>query len=169
MAADLVALEALIRGLPAARVLDVGCGTGWITRLLRGRVVALDSSLSMLRLARARVPEAVLVHGAAPPLPFPERSFERVFASHFYSHLVEASTRRSFVTEAFRVGGELIVVEQTGEPDVPSEAWERRVLRDGSVHRVYKRYLPASALAEELGGDVVLETPSFIAVRAPSA
>jgi ubiquinone/menaquinone biosynthesis C-methylase UbiE len=167
-AADLVVLEALVAGLPPARVLDVGCGSGWMTRLLRGRVVGLDSSVSMLRLARARVPGAVFVHTSAPPLPFLERSFERVFASHFYSHLVQATARRSLVAEALRVAGELIVVEQTCVPDVPSEAWERRVLRDGSVHRVYKRYLPASALADELGGDVILDKPSFVAVRATS-
>ena len=47
-------LEGVVRELPPARVLDVGCGTGFLTRHLRGEVVALDQSPRMLELATAR-------------------------------------------------------------------------------------------------------------------
>ena len=165
-AKDLTALQEFVAVLPNGRVLDVGCGTGWLTRYLRGRVVLLDSSESMLRLARQRMPAAVSVLAAVPPLPFPGKSFDLVFASHVYSHLQDRRMRRAFVSEAFRVADELLVVEQRCESGLPSEAWEERALGDGSVHSVYKRYLPASALAEELEGQTILENPTFIAVRA---
>ena len=164
-AEDLAALERLVASLPPARVLDAGCGTGWLTRFLRGTVVALDASEAMLRVARERLPTAELVLAIVPPLPFPDGSFERVLCSHFYSHLETAQVRSSFLAEAFRVAGELVVVEEAPRPGVPTEAWEERPLRDGSVHLVYKRYLTASALAGELRGSVVLETPTFVAVR----
>jgi demethylmenaquinone methyltransferase/2-methoxy-6-polyprenyl-1,4-benzoquinol methylase len=163
-APDVAVLESLVAALPAANVLDVGCGTGWLTRLLRGRVVALDASPSMLRRARQRLPDAVLVLASAPPLPFLERSFERVFASHLYSHL-DVFARDAFVRDVFRVADELILVEQPWRHGLPSEGREERSLRDGSVHQVYKRYLTAEALADELGGEVVLQTPTFVAVR----
>jgi SAM-dependent methyltransferase len=164
-ARDLSTLEQFVAELPAVSVLDVGCGTGWLTQHLRGVVVALDASEAMLRLASARVPDATFVRATVPPLPFPSGSFERVFASHVYSHLDTEAERRGFVTEALRVGHELVVVEQAWRPGLPREAWEERVLRGGEAHRVFKRYLAAPALADELGGSVALDTPTFLAVR----
>src|ERR1041385_9148356 len=48
---------AKMRVTPKARVLDVGCGSGWATRLLarsaiNGRVTGIDISDEMVRLAR---------------------------------------------------------------------------------------------------------------------
>ena len=165
MADDLAALERFVSELAPARVLDVACGTGWLTRFLRGRVVVLDASESMLRLARQRLSDALFIHGAAPLLPFLEDSFARVFTSHFYNHLEDGDARRAFVREVFRVADEMVVVEQPWRDGLHSEGREERPLRDGSVHEVYKRYLTARALADELGGEVVLETATFIAVR----
>jgi len=145
-------------------VLDVGCGTGWLTRRLRGQLVGLDQSESMLRVARTRAPDAVFVLASAPPLPFLERSFDRVFASHLYSHL-PADIGGGLVREALRVADELVVVEQTWPDGGLADAWEERKLTDGSVHRVYKRYLTPGALAAELGGEVMFGNAAFVAVR----
>lgn len=57
-AADRLVAEQFVAELPAGRILDVGCGTGYLTRLLHGSVVALDASNAMLELARVRVPGA---------------------------------------------------------------------------------------------------------------
>jgi ubiquinone/menaquinone biosynthesis C-methylase UbiE len=164
-AGHLEALERLVAGLSPGRMLDIACGTGWLTQLLRGEVVALDASPSMLRIARERVPTATFVHGTVPPLPFPDASFDRVLASHFYSHVEGDELRVALVREMLRVADEVVVVEQAWRPGLPAEAREARALRDGSVYRIYKRYLTASALADELQGEVLLETPLFIAVR----
>ena len=43
--------------MPAARTLDVACGTGWLTQHLPGEISGLDASTSMLEIARERVPE----------------------------------------------------------------------------------------------------------------
>ena len=163
--AQLAELERFVAGLAPGHVLDVGCGTGWLTRCLRGRIVGLDPSASMLRLARRRVPDALLVHAAAPPLPFLERAFDRVFKSHVYGHLDDEGVRRALVREALRVADELVVVEQARSPGLSPDGWELRPLRDGSVHRVYKRHFTPAALADELGGTTVLATAAFVAVR----
>jgi hypothetical protein len=43
--------------------------------------------------------------------------------------------------------------------------YERRAPEhDATVHRVYKRYYEANGLAEEGGGEVLLDTQTFIAV-----
>jgi ubiquinone/menaquinone biosynthesis C-methylase UbiE len=70
-------LEAVLAGLPPARVLDVACGTGFLTRHLRGEVFGLDQSPRMVALAAARLPRARVVAGDAVPLPFGDRAFDR--------------------------------------------------------------------------------------------
>jgi SAM-dependent methyltransferase len=164
-AEDLAHLEQVVSSLPSAEVLDVACGTGWLTRFLKGEVVAIDASWSMLRLARQRVGHALFLHAAVPPLPFLNRSFDRVFTSHFYGHLDE-TVRGAFVNEAFRVADELVVVEQAWVPGLDYEGLEDRTLCDGETYVVYKRYFTAEALAEELAGEVLLDTSTFVAVRA---
>jgi hypothetical protein len=64
-----------------------------------------------------------------------------------------------------RVTSELIVVEQAWHPHLPQEGWERRPLADGSEQRVFKRYFTAHDLADELGAQVLLDTPTFVAAR----
>ena len=100
--AELDELTETIAALPPARTLDVACGTGFLTRHLRGDVVGLDQSPRMLDEARRQAPHASLVQGDALELPFPDASFDRVFTGHFYGHL-EVPEREQFVSEARRV------------------------------------------------------------------
>jgi SAM-dependent methyltransferase len=152
---DVGELAAMLRSLPAARTLDVACGTGFLTQHLPGVITGLDASDAMLGLARERVPEATFLVGDAFDLPFPDGAFERLFTSYFYCHLV-ADERPRFVAEARRVASELIVVgSRPGEGD-PRERWEQRVLNDGSRWQVFKRVFEADELAAELGGGRVL-------------
>jgi demethylmenaquinone methyltransferase/2-methoxy-6-polyprenyl-1,4-benzoquinol methylase len=88
----------LISSLPPARTLDVACGTGFLTRHLRGLVVALDQSPSMVAIAQSRLPAGVAIVGDALRLPFADSAFERVFTGHFYGHL-PAAERVAFLSE----------------------------------------------------------------------
>ena len=156
----------VVAGLEPCRVLDVACGTGFLTRHLRGAVVGLDQSPAMVEVASARLPDAQVVQGDAVPLPFAEGEFDRVFTGHFYGHLL-ADERERFVAEARRVARELVVVDSALHDGVDPEEWQERVLNDGTRHRVYKRYFRGAALAAELGGGEVLHDGRwFVAVRA---
>ena len=157
MAEDSAALLRAISGLPPVRVLDVGCGTGYLTQHLRGEVVGLDQSAAMLDIARERVPWVHFVQGDALNLQFADGSFDRLFASSFYG-LLRETERGRFLDEARRIAGEIVLVEPTTEfsPSGRSEGWEERLLSDGSRHTIYRRYFTAEGLAEELGGRVLL-------------
>jgi ubiquinone/menaquinone biosynthesis C-methylase UbiE len=158
-------LQELIARLPPLRTLDVGCGTGFLTRHLQGEVVGLDASERMLEVARGQAPNARFVRGDALALPFEDNSFDRVFTSYFYCHLEDAERER-FLAESQRVAPELVVVASVpGEGD-PLARWEDRQLQDGSSWTVYKRVFTGDQLARELGGEIVFEGGWFVVVRA---
>jgi ubiquinone/menaquinone biosynthesis C-methylase UbiE len=158
-------LEQAIAALPPASTLDVACGTGFLTRHLRGDVVALDASTRMLEVARAQAPAATFLQGDALELPFDDAAFERVFTSYFYCHLEEGERRR-FLAEARRVAPELVVVASVRGDGDAFERWEQRRLKDGSTWSVYKRAFEGTDLAEELGGEVLFKGDWFVIVRA---
>jgi demethylmenaquinone methyltransferase/2-methoxy-6-polyprenyl-1,4-benzoquinol methylase len=159
-------LIATLERLPPTRVVDVACGTGFLTRCLRGEVTAIDQSDAMVEIAGARLPDATVFRAEAVPLPFGDRAFGRLFTGHFYGHLLPPE-REAFLAEARRVADELVVVDSAQREGVEPEAWQERRLSDGSRHRVYKRYFDARSLAEELGGGEVLhEGHWFVAVAA---
>ena len=159
-------LAVAIGGLPSGRTLDVACGTGFLTRHLHGDVVALDQSARMLEEASQIVPNAAFVQGDALALPFPDRSFDRVFTGHFYGHLAEPE-RSAFLAEARRVARELVVVDASRVHSEVAEELSQRVLEDGSRWQVYKRWFDGPGLVGELGGgEVLFEGGWFVMVRA---
>ncbi len=115
--------------LPPARVLDVACGPGLMTRYLGQEVTGLDQSEAMLEIARERVPRADFIRGEALQMPFRDGAFDRVFASFFYGLLAPGDKER-FLSEARRVAGEVTLVEPTPEwePEGRREVWEERSL-----------------------------------------
>ena len=158
-------MERVISELPPSRTLDVACGTGFLTRHVRGEVVGLDQSESMLNIARDRVPEGSFVQGDAFTLPFPASSFDRVLTGHFYGHL-QAPKRQRFLAEAFRVAPELVIVDAALRDDVEAEEWQERTLSDGSRYEVYKRFFTGRSLVEEIGGgEILFEGRWFVVVR----
>jgi ubiquinone/menaquinone biosynthesis C-methylase UbiE len=162
---DVDALSGAIGSLEPARTLDVACGTGFLTRNLRGEIVGLDQSESMLEGARRQSPNATFIRGDALALPFDDGTFERVFTGHFYGHL-DPEQRERFLAEARRVAHELVVVDSALRDDVEPEEYQERVLNDGSRWEVYKRYFEPDALARELGGGETLFAGRwFVAVR----
>jgi ubiquinone/menaquinone biosynthesis C-methylase UbiE len=163
--ADLAALIATIEALPPARTLDVACGTGFLSRHLRGELTCLDQSAAMLAIAADRVPHAEVVQANAIPLPFGDGAFERLFTGHFYGHLEEAEGV-AFLDEARRVANELVIVDSSQAHSPVAVEWQPRVLNDGSEWEVYKRYFTGAGLAAELGGGEVLhEGRWFVVVR----
>ncbi len=163
---ELAQLCSVIANLKFNTVLDVACGTGFLTQHLACPTIGLDQSLSMLRVARDRSSHAQFVLGDALQLPFRDRSFDCVMAGHFYGHLHQPE-RRAFLTEARRIAPGLLIVDSARRPGVPSEEVQQRLLKDGSEHTVYKRYFaPDQLLAELSGGSLLHAGRWFVAVLA---
>src|SRR5918996_5563233 len=77
-----------VPGLPAAAtVLELGAGTGKLTRLLVstfGRVVAVEPADAMRRLLVSLCPEAQALAGSAEEIPLADASVDAVFAAEAF-------------------------------------------------------------------------------------
>lgn len=108
----LAALErALGPALGRARLLDLGCGTGFtLTQLPRGaRAIGLDSSPTALHLARRRASGAGLVRGSAYALPFASGAFDGALALDVLEHLDDDRGAARELARVLRPGGVAIV------------------------------------------------------------
>ena len=104
------------------RVLDVGCGTGTLTTLIKkshpdAEVVGLDGDPKILNIARAKAAKAgvglTFDNAMAYELPYSDASFDRVVSSLVFNHLTHEDKKRA-LQEVFRVlrpGGELYVAD----------------------------------------------------------
>ncbi len=104
------------------RVLDLGCGTGSLTTMLKAacpgtEVAGLDGDREVLGVARSRAARLGLQIGfweaLATDPPFGPDSFDRVVSSLLFHHLLPADKRRVLdkVLEKLKPGGELHVAD----------------------------------------------------------
>jgi 2-polyprenyl-6-hydroxyphenyl methylase / 3-demethylubiquinone-9 3-methyltransferase len=85
------------------RILDVGCGAGFLARGLRAsghEVHALDMSLPSLRVSRGADASVRYVRGDALALPYPDATFDAVTSMDFLEHIEDPAAS---VREAARV------------------------------------------------------------------
>lgn len=102
------------------RVLDVGCGTGYLSRILApvvtpsGHVTGVDPSPAMIEYASRHAPaNCTYVEGSGQDLPFPDGSFDLVISSLAVHH-IPAEARPEALRQMFRVlrpGGRLLIAE----------------------------------------------------------
>lgn len=151
--------------LPPADTLDLGCGTGYLSRWLPGQVTLLDASPAMLAVAARRMPGSHRVRAVVPHLPFVDGAFERACAANLYGHLTPVQ-RECLIGEMRRVAGELVIVDQLASSGDFTEGSEERQLTDGSRFTIHKCYFTVERLLQELGGgEVLMDGPIFAIIR----
>jgi SAM-dependent methyltransferase len=114
-----------------ARVLDVGCGSGWATRLMAGiakggKVVGIDIADEMIRLAAessVNFPNVEFKVASAESLPFSSAEFTHAFSMeslYYYTNMVAALREIHRVLED---GGIFITVIDLYLENGPSHQW----------------------------------------------
>jgi ubiquinone/menaquinone biosynthesis C-methylase UbiE len=129
------------------RVLDVGCGSGAVTRDIarrvgeRGLAVGLDPSPELLAVARGLAEGAGLGdraefrEGNALRLPFPDGSFDVVVCATVLSHVPEGEAAIPELARVLRPGGRLGVFDFDADMTIfthPDRALTRRIVAAAS-------------------------------------
>jgi ubiquinone/menaquinone biosynthesis C-methylase UbiE len=146
------------------RVLDVGCGTGVVTRDVarrvgaRGGVVGVDPSRALLAVARRQNrgghPGArpAFRHGDGRALPFPPASFDVTLAVTVLLHVPAGDRVLREMIRVTRPGGRVAVLDQdfgTLALDVSDRALTRRII-DGHSEQFYAEPWSGRTLARRL-------------------
>jgi arsenite methyltransferase len=98
-------------------VLDVGCGPGFTTAEIAeevgpgGRVVGVDTSESMLALARRRCPGSDFKMADATKLPAADGSFDAALAAQVYEYVPDVAAALADLHRVLRPGGRAVVVD----------------------------------------------------------
>lgn len=154
------------------RILDLGCGTGIVARILRERlggaanIVGVDVSAPMLEKARSVAPEIDFRQANAMELPFPDGSFDLVLCQEMLQFVPDRLAALREVRRVLTPGGRFIT--STWRPRTEQPFFE-------ALGRIAERHLGKSndgrfsldgpelgrALAEAGFADIRLDTVSF--------
>lgn len=143
-------LLALIRGRPGMRVVDLGCGTGELTRELHRQLgaretVGMDSSAAMLDRARRLTGEGLSFEAGDIGVFAPASPYDLVFSNAALQWVPDHPALLARLTAAVAEGGQLAV-------QVPAN-------HDHPTHLVAVATAGESPFSEALGGDPVPHRP----------
>lgn len=131
-ATELAALVGALGVAPGGRVLDVGCGTGFMLPILQrhvgptGLVVGLDLARAHLARARGRGPQ--LVQGDFERLPFRSGAFDAIWMVNALNHAADRRRVIETLIDAVSPDGVLAVTQSALVPDMMF-AWDLRLER----------------------------------------
>ncbi|GAC1411928.1 MAG: class I SAM-dependent methyltransferase [Actinomycetota bacterium] len=116
-------IGSLCRLAPGTRVLDLACGTGKMTRLLRdaseAELIGCDPIDGMLRQFVSVLPDAPVVAGVAEHIPFAAQSFDACIVAQAF-HWFDGPAALAEIHRVLRPGAPLIAIWNTRDESV---AW----------------------------------------------
>jgi SAM-dependent methyltransferase len=127
------AVEWLVDGLaigPGRRVLDLGAGTGKLTRMLvttGAELVAVEPVAGMRAQFAAVLPDVELLDGTAEAIPLPDASMHAVVAAQAF-HWFDPSPALTEIVRVLRPGGGLGMVWNERDESVPWVAELTRII-----------------------------------------
>ncbi len=162
------ALVAALEDAPLGRMLDIGTGTGRMAELFAPQadhVVALDKSLEMLRVARAKLQHlpahsVELVQGDFSALPFAAHSFDTAVLHQVLHFAQEPEQAMAEAARVLRPGGRVAIVDFAAHAheDLRDRFQHERLgFTDGQAHALLTRagFSPAEPVALGDGALVV--------------
>ncbi|MGH3067271.1 MAG: class I SAM-dependent methyltransferase [Streptosporangiaceae bacterium] len=132
--ADRTADLALAQVPAPQRVLDVGCGTGYLLRCIAARVpgaaelVGVDAAAQMVRVAQDATadPRARFLAGTAEHLPEPGDWFDLVVTTTSFDHWADQQAGLRECARVLAPGGRLVLVDQFSPLYLPTLIGSRR-------------------------------------------
>lgn len=115
----------------AARVLDVGCGSGWATRLMAerascGRLVGIDIADEMIKLAAetsTSFPNVEFQVASAEKLPFRDGEFTHAFSMESLYYYADMLAALREIKRVLTPGGSFTTVVDLYQENAPTAQW----------------------------------------------
>jgi len=129
-----------------ARILEVGCGTGWLSAKLSefGKVTAMDLGREIIEIAQVSYPHIDFHSGDIHTLDLPTNSFDVVVASEVLSHVVDQPAFVHRLSQLLKPGGFLLLTTQNKSvferrSDVaPPDGWIRQWVTMKALKRMLR-------------------------------
>lgn len=108
--------KTVLRRLKLAKnsvVLDICCGTGDFTKIISSiapsaRVIGLDNSINMIKLAKAKNPKNTFIKGDCTDLPFKDSEFDAITAGFGLRNVENRQKALSEVYRTLKTGGKFL-------------------------------------------------------------
>jgi len=150
--ADRTANLALARVPAPQRILDVGCGTGYLLRQLAARcpqateLAGIDAAPTMIEIATATAADDRLHFrvGTAEELPWPTGTFDLVVSTTSFDHWADQQAGLAECARVMAPGGTLVLVDQFSSLLLPTLLAGRR--RKARTKRGATRLVTAAGL-----------------------
>lgn len=144
----------------SARVLDVGCGDGQITRLAAGLdgvdvAVGLDPTWNQIAVAADRGGASGFVRGGADGLPFADGAFDAVVACLVFEHIDDVDEAIAEVARVLVPGGRFCFFLNHPLLQTPGSGWiDDQILDPPEQYWRIGPYLPEAVTTEEVEAGV---------------
>lgn len=119
------------------RILDLGCGTGIYTSLLKDhecKVTGIDLSDKMLEIARAKFPDIHFIQSNIYALPFPDNKFDLVFSMATFEFIEELEMAYYEIRRVVKPGGKIFIGTINGD-SAWGELYKPRKDQENSVFK----------------------------------
>jgi ubiquinone/menaquinone biosynthesis C-methylase UbiE len=135
----------LLRLEPNARVLDVGCGTGYAVRFLGQQesvkqACGIDISAGMIEAACGQVPPELadsveFVQASSDAIPYPDNHFDHVICTNSFHHYPDPVGALKEMQRALKPGGQIVIFENATDLSWYTWGWDRllRIIEKGHV------------------------------------
>jgi SAM-dependent methyltransferase len=145
---------------PETRLLDIGCGTGWLARHF-GDYVGLDGSQDAVAEAQ-RASRDVRLADANEPLPFPDASFDGVVLKDLLEHVPDPVALVAEARRVLRPGGRVFA----SSPDAQRWVWDDYTHRRPFTRKAFRLlFRDAGFTVERVGYESVMPGTSIVAAR----
>ena len=145
---------------PGARLLDVGCGTGWLADHFAD-YTGLDGSPDAVAAAAERG-RNVTLHDVAEPLPFADASFDGVVMKDLLEHVPDPVALVGEVRRVLRPGGRVFA----SSPDAQRWVWDDYTHRRPFTRKSFRLLFADQGLTvEHVGYESVMPGVGLISAR----
>lgn len=145
---DAIARSVTELGIRGGKIMEVGCGTGWLSAKLSefGEVTACDLGSQIIAAAQKSYPQIKFISGDVHTLDLPSNYFDLLVSSEVLAHVPDQPAFIRRLAELIKPGGVLIIDTQNKyvfERDAnipPPEGWIRQWVTMKTLKQLLRPY-----------------------------